>query len=227
MKWENEGYLLSKIKFRENASIINVFTKNYGKTNGIVYGGNSRKIRNYLQVGNKIFSVYNSKSDNKIGYFQTELIEPISAKFFNDKFRASAILSTTSILNSLLPEGQSNLRIYNSYEKFIQNIEKDNWTIFMIYWELDLIKELGFGVELKRDTNDNFKENELIDTTIDQIKYKIPFFLLQNKMPKNIDKNVIKSSLSFTRNLLLNKFFLPNNLFFPKTRVLLENYFND
>ena len=57
MNWENEGYLLSKIKFRENASIVNVFTKNYGKVSGIVYGGNSRKVRNYLQIGNKIFVI--------------------------------------------------------------------------------------------------------------------------------------------------------------------------
>ena len=53
MNWENEGYLLSKIKFRENATIVNVFTKNHGKVSGIVYGGNSRKVRNYLQIGKK------------------------------------------------------------------------------------------------------------------------------------------------------------------------------
>ena len=50
MNWEDECYLLSKKKFRENGSIINVFTLNKGKVPGIVYGGNSRKIRNYLQI---------------------------------------------------------------------------------------------------------------------------------------------------------------------------------
>ena len=55
MNWEDEGYLLSKRKFRENANIINVFTNTFGKVSGIVYGGNSRKIRNYLQISNKIF----------------------------------------------------------------------------------------------------------------------------------------------------------------------------
>ena len=55
MNWQDEGFLLSKRKFRENAIIINVFTQTHGKISGIVYGGNSRKIRNYLQVSNKIF----------------------------------------------------------------------------------------------------------------------------------------------------------------------------
>ena len=50
MIWEDECYLLSKRKFRENANIINVFTQKKGKIDGIVYGGNSRKIRNYLQI---------------------------------------------------------------------------------------------------------------------------------------------------------------------------------
>ena len=54
MNWQDEGFLLSKIKFRENANIINVFTNMHGKVSGIVYGGNSRKIRNFLQISNKI-----------------------------------------------------------------------------------------------------------------------------------------------------------------------------
>tara|TARA_Y100000816_G_C25847815_1_gene442930 strand:- start:231 stop:542 length:312 start_codon:yes stop_codon:yes gene_type:complete len=85
MKWEDEGYLLSKKKFKENANIINVFTNSFGKVSGIVYGGNSRKIKNYLQISNKIFVIYNSKNENKVGYFKTELIEAISPRYFNDK----------------------------------------------------------------------------------------------------------------------------------------------
>ena len=61
--------------------------KNYGKVNGIVYGGTSRKVKNYLQLGNKIFVIYNSKSQNKIGYFKTEILEAISPKYYNDKKR--------------------------------------------------------------------------------------------------------------------------------------------
>ena len=51
MIWEDECYLLSKRKFRENANIINIFTQKKGKIDGIVYGGTSRKIKNYLQIG--------------------------------------------------------------------------------------------------------------------------------------------------------------------------------
>ena len=97
MNWEDECYLLSKRKFKENANIINVFSKERGKISGLVYGGNSRKIRNYLQISNKLFVEYNSKNENKIGYFKTELIKPVSPLFFNDKIVPSCILSSPSV----------------------------------------------------------------------------------------------------------------------------------
>ena len=62
MNWEDNCFLLSKRKFRENANIINIFTEKKGRIDGIVYGGNSRKIRNYLQISNKLFVSHNSKS---------------------------------------------------------------------------------------------------------------------------------------------------------------------
>ena len=107
MNWEDECYLLSKRKFRENANIINVFSLTKGKVVGIVYGGNSRKIRNYLQISNKLFVLNNTKNENKLGYFKTELIKPISPLYFNDKERTSALTSICAILNILLPDSQS------------------------------------------------------------------------------------------------------------------------
>ena len=85
MNWEDECSLLSKRKFRENANIINVFSQKKGRVSGVVYGGNSRKVRNYLQLSNKLFIINNSKNENKLGYFKTELIKPISPLYFNDK----------------------------------------------------------------------------------------------------------------------------------------------
>ena len=63
MNWEDEGYLLLKRKFRENASIINIFTKDKGKIGGIVYGGNSRKIKNFykFQINYLLFLIQKMK----------------------------------------------------------------------------------------------------------------------------------------------------------------------
>ena len=226
MNWEDEGYLLSKRKFRENANIINVFTNTFGKVSGIVYGGNSRKIRNYLQISNKIFIFYTSKNENKIGYFKTELVEPISPKYFNDKKRSAALMSLTSILNVLLPESQPYKNIYNSLEKLLKNFYHDQWIILFVYWELSLIKELGFDTNISQYNSESYDDNKLVTIDIDNSKYQIPSFLIKNVIPTTINNHLIKKSLIFTRSIMLNKFFLPNNLNLPKSRVLLENYFN-
>ena len=133
MNWEDECFLLSKRKFRENANIINIFSPHKGRVTGVVYGGNSRKIRNYLQISNKLFITHNSKSENKIGYFKTELIKPVSPMYFDDKERTSALISLCSILNSLLPEEQPNFNIYKSYDNFIKSIDLENWIILYIF----------------------------------------------------------------------------------------------
>jgi len=81
MQWNDEGYLLSKNNYSENSVIIEVFTLNHGKCSGIVYGGTSRKIKNYLQLGNKIYVNLNTKNESKLGYFKIEIIDPISPFF--------------------------------------------------------------------------------------------------------------------------------------------------
>ncbi len=227
MNWQDEGYLLSKIKFRENANIINVFTNQYGKVSGIVYGGNSRKIRNYLQISNKIYIFYSSKSENKIGYFKTELVEAVSPKFFNDKKKTSALLCLTSILNLLLPESQPYKNLFMSLEELLKNFSKTNWIYFYIFWELNLLKELGFDPYLDQFKKINLNEKTETNTTeIDNVKYQVPNFLINKNLPNILKYEDILLGLSFTRNLLVNKFFIPNNLIFPKSRIILENYFN-
>ena len=225
MNWEGECFLLSKRKFRENANIINVFTQSKGKVSGIVYGGNSRKIRNYLQISNKLFVTYNSKSENKLGYFKTELIKPISPLYFNDKIRTSALLSLCSILNTLLPDSQPNKNIYRSYEKLISNINIDNWIILYTFFELNLIKYLGYDPNLEK-LRDSSSNCEIRKIKIDNFVYEVPEFLIIKKAPVSLSNNLIKKSLYFTRNIIQNRFFLPNNLSFPKARIILENYFN-
>ena len=54
MIWDDTGFLLSKSRYNENSLISEFFTKNHGKISGIVFGGSSKRIRNYLQIGNQL-----------------------------------------------------------------------------------------------------------------------------------------------------------------------------
>ena len=226
MIWEDECYLLSKRKFRENANIINIFSQKKGKLDGIVYGGTSRKVRNYLQISNKLFVSHTTKSENRVGYFKTELIKPISPLYFNDKERTSALISICSLLNMLLPESQPNTNIYKSYENFLSSINLDNWIILYIFFELNLIKDLGYDPNLSKFKNGSTNTAVMKKIKIDSFYYEVPEYLISKKIPDIIDNYLIKKSLYFTRHIIQNRFFIPNNLPFPKSRILFENYFN-
>ena len=214
MYWTDEGYLLSKSNFDENSIIIEVFTLKHGKYSGIVYGGASRKNKRNFQIGNKILLNWKSKGENKFGYFNVELIKPVAPLFFDDKKKTVTILAATSILRILLPERQINENIYKSFEKMINNLTSKNWILLYIFWELNLIKELGYEV--------NIPDNQI---EINNKVFHIPK-ILSEKSNEIKPKNEIKEALTFNRNLLLENFIIPNRLSFPLFRNILENYYS-
>jgi len=223
MHWKDEGYLLSKYNFSENSIIIEAFTLNHGKYTGIVYGGSSKKKKKIFQIGNKILLNWKSKNENKIGYFDIELIKAISPIFFNDKKRSICILAASTILKILLPERQINSKIYNSFENFLNQLNNGDWIKLYIFWELLLIKELGFEINLDK-INNYHKENKSL-IKINEKLFKIPIILQQNEQ-KNVSNINIKEALTFNKNIMMENFIIPNKLKFPLFRNLLEKYYN-
>ena len=223
MFWKDEGYLLSKTNFDENSIIIETFTLNHGKCNGVVYGGSSKKLKKNFQIGNKILLNWKSKSENKVGYFSTELIQPISPFFFDDKKRSICVLAATSILKILLPERQINKKIYLSFEKLLDQFNHDDWIKLYIFWELSLIKELGFEVNFF--DKHNFENNTHNTIEINGRFIKIPQLML-DKHSQNISQIEIKEALTFSKNLLMENFIEPNRLRLPLSRNILEKYYN-
>lgn len=222
MYWKDEGYLLSKNNFNENSIIIETFTSDHGKYSGIVYGGSSRKIKKNFQIGNKMLLNWNSKGENKNGYFNVELLKPVSPFFFDDKKRSICILASSSILKILLPERQINRKIYNLFDKLINQLNCDNWILLYVFWELSLFKELGFEIDLKNKKKSFNNTNESIK--INGKFFKIPEVLLDDDL-KTKSNTKIKEALNFNKNLLIENFIAPNNLRFPLSRNILESYY--
>ena len=215
MQWSDEGYLLSKNNYDENSIIIDAFTLSHGRYSGIVYGGASRKNKNIFQIGNKIYLNWKSKSENKSGYFTAELIKPIAASYFDDKKRSVCILSLASILKILLPERQVNQKIFKSFEMMINNLNSKTWIELYIKWELSLIKELGYEINI-------LNNNNLIE--INNKSLKIPKIYSKRDIDELLIED-IKEALIFNKELLLENFINPNRLRFPLFRNILESYF--
>ena len=219
MIWSDCGYLLSKNKFGENSIIAEFFTENHGKISGVIYGATSKKIRNYLQIGNKFHINYNSKNENKLGYLNIEIEKILTPLFFEDKKKLSCIVSSMSLVKLLTVDNQSNSNIYKLIQDFYNFLENKNWINKLIFWELELLKLIGYDLELK-----NIVKEEIIDdkklyfvSSNDEKKY-IPNFLVE-KNNEVVDFNQMFTGLKLISDYLDKSILRPNNISHPKSRI--------
>ena len=225
MEWKDEGYLLSKNNYSENSVIIEVFTLNHGKCPGIVYGGTSRKIKNYLQLGNKIHVNLKTKNESRLGYFKIEIIDPISPFFFDDNKKINCLISSLNLLKTVLPESLSYNSIYILFSNFLSELKfSNNWIIHYIFWEMNLLKKIGFDMNLASNYVTKSYKKKMITVNIDNENINVPSFMV-NKNFENIDTKSIYYALTFIGKFLKKNILTPNNLNYPISRIKLENYF--
>ena len=223
MIWDDTGFLIYKNRYSENSLISEVYTQKHGKISGIIFGGTSKKIKNYLQIGNKLHVNYNSKNENKIGYFKLEIHQALSPLYFDEPKKLSCISSAMNLIKLLTAESQMNISIYNLIEKFYEILKSDNWIKSYIYWELELFKVLGFDLELKNLVNKKIIENELQYISKSSIEKKIvPNFLIdKNNEPTDI--KVLLDGLKLVGDYLEKTILKPNNLSQPLSRLQFIN----
>lgn len=225
MMWTDTGFLLSKIAFQENSIIANFYTKKHGKCTGIIYGATSKKNKNYLQNGNELYLEYNSKSNNSLGYFKTEILKPFTSKFFSEKTKLNCIVSMLDLIKILTVDGQENTKIYNLINKLFMLLNNKNWKSDYVFWELHLLKYIGFDLNLidycKYDKLGN-KKKYFIEST--SKKLIVPNFLLEDVKEKISDRDIY-DSLNLISEYMKKNIFVPNNINFPTSRRNFINYF--
>ena len=223
MNWDDNAFLISKNRYSENSIIAEVFSENHGKISGIIFGGTSKKIKNYLQIGNKIHVNYNVKSPTRIGYFKIEIVKALTPLYFDENQKLSCISSAMNLIKLLTAEAQSNKEIFILIDKFFEILTYDNWIQEYIFWELELLKLLGYDLELK-----NLVEKEIVDEKVNYFvqssteKKIIPNFLI-DKNYENVDLKVLLNGLKLVSDYLEKSILKPNNLNLPSSRTHFVN----
>ena len=218
MIWDDIGFLLSKNRYNENSLIVEIFTQNHGKVSGIIFGGTSKKIKNYLQIGNKLYVNYNSKSENSIGYFKVEIQNALSPLYFDDYQKLSCISSAMHLIKILTAESQINQNIYFIIENFYILLEADNWIKNYIFWELELFKILGYDLDFKTIVDEKIIDNKKHYITKSNKENRIiPNFLVDKNLSPEDLKNLLKG-LKLVSDYLEKSILKPNNLNQPLSR---------
>ena len=223
MIWDDVGFLLSKNRYNENSLIAELYTKNHGKVTGIIFGGTSKKIKNYLQIGNNLHINFNSKSENRIGYFKIEIQQAFSPYYFDNQKKLSCISSAMHLVRILTAESQKNENIYNLMENFYILLNKDDWIKNYIFWELELFKLLGYDLVFE-----NLVDKKIIDNKIEYIskssidKKIVPRFLLEKSINSD-DLSTLLDGLKLVGDYLEKSILKPNNLSQPISRLQFIN----
>ena len=223
MNWDDTGFLIAKNRYNENSLIAEFYTKNHGKISGIIFGGTSKKIKNYLQIGNQLYLNYNSKSENKLGYFRLEIQKVYSPIYFENLQKLSCINSVMSLIRLLTAELQSNIKIFDLIEKFYLILSHDEWLKNYIFWELELLKTIGFDLELNNLATKELLDNKIVYVVKSKTEKKIiPNFLIDKKIIVN-DLNILLNGLKLVSDFLEKTILKPNNLNYPISRTQFIN----
>ena len=223
MNWIDEGFLINKNRYSENSLIAEIYTKDRGKISGIIFGGTSKKIKNYLQLGNRLHINYNSKSDNRIGHFKVEILNAYTPLYFDHKQKLSCITSAINLIKILTVESQVNIKVYNLIDDLFLILKVNDWIKKYIFWELDLLKVLGYNLELENFVEKDIVENKTIyyASSSNEKKY-VPNFLIEKELEVD-DVKTLLTGLKLVGDYLDKTILKPNNLNYPNSRVLFIN----
>ena len=225
MQWDDIGYLVFKNRYNENSIIAEFYTKDHGKCSGVIFGGTSKKIKNYLQIGNKFHINYNYKIEGKLGYFKVEIFKVYTPFYFNDKKKLLCITSAMNLIKLLTVELQENFKIFDAIEDFFINLNNENWTKKYVFWELKILKYIGYDIDLKKIINSEIIKNEkkyYLKSSTNK-KY-IPNFLI-DKDDKRIDNDSLLKGLNLVGDYMNKNILKPNNINYPNARLEFINLF--
>ena len=212
MQIDDEGIIIKKSKYRESSLLITFFSLNHGINSGLVKGVLKKDFGTY-EVGNKVYIKSSFRLSDKLWNCKFELIKNNSVHYFDNKNKLSTILTICSIIDLSLPKNNPQINIYKKTINLIENLLSKEWAVKYIFWELFLLSELGYGLDLEKCVVSGKKENLIyVSPKSGKAVSKKEGEKYKNKLlnlPKFlIDKNVKPSNDSLKQAITLTGFFI-------------------
>lgn len=148
MEWSDEGVILSVRPHGEAGAVAELFTRAHGRHLGLVHGGRSRKLRPVLQTGNHVDATWKARLADNLGHYTLEMRRGVAALVMDDPAALTA-LTCLAELARLLPERDPHPNLYEVTQFVLGFLdEREVWPALFVRWELALLEELGFGLDL-------------------------------------------------------------------------------
>lgn len=149
-QWTDQGIVLSARAHGENGAVISLLTERHGRHNGYVYGARSSKMRGLIEAGTILEVEWKSRIADQLGHFTFEHGRNCAALILGDPLKLAALLSACSLCDAALPEREVHAGLFFGMQALLDTLQSEVWGAAYVLWEIALLKELGFGLNLTR-----------------------------------------------------------------------------
>ena len=149
MEWSDQGIVLSVRRHGETATIATLLTQAHGRHAGLVHGGAGRRLRGVLQPGNRVSARWRARLSEHLGTMTCEVSAALAAPLLGDPLRLAGLSAACALADWALPEREPQATLHDGLLHLIESLPGNNWPRLYVTWEVDLLRELGFGLDLE------------------------------------------------------------------------------
>jgi DNA repair protein RecO (recombination protein O) len=151
MEWRDEGIVLAARPHGEGAAVVQLLTRDHGRHAGLMHGGTSRSKRGTVEPGNLVDAVWRARLNEHLGRYTIEPTRHLAAQFMDEPARLAALSAACAVVEAVIPEREPHPGLYDATRVLLDALSDtglDIWPAVYIQWELGLLQELGFGLDL-------------------------------------------------------------------------------
>ncbi len=151
MEWTDEAFVLAARPHGEGAAVAQLLTRDHGRHAGLVHGGGSKSKRALVEPGNRVHATWRGRLPEHLGRLTLEVERPYAAALMDDPTRLAALAAACAVAEIALPEREPHPALFHATEALLNSLAEtgdDVWPAVYIRWELGLLSELGFGLDL-------------------------------------------------------------------------------
>ncbi len=150
MEWQDKGVILGVRKHGETSAIVEAMTERHGRHMGLVRGGRSSRLRPVLQPGNSVHLEWRARLEDHLGTFRIEGDVLRAARLMEEPLGIFGLQTLANHLR-LLPERDPHGGLYEASLVMLDHLDEPQKAArLLIRFELALLDELGFGIDLSR-----------------------------------------------------------------------------
>ena len=148
MQWTDDGIVLAARRHGETSAIVTILSREHGRFAGLVRGGGGKNKRPTIEPGNRVHATWRARLEEHLGTFECEVVDPVAARWLGDADRLAGMSAALSVAATALPEREPHPPVYDGLAIFLDSLAGDQWPSVYVKWEMGLLTELGFGLEL-------------------------------------------------------------------------------